>query len=490
MADAGRLDPDERGAARCLDRGGRRAAALRRPAARRQRRRPGPGPACAPATASWAARCPGPEPLPLAPFPPDEPVRRPAVTEEVRVSRQVLAEPGPDLAGATLASLADGTPLVTGARRGKGWLILVHTTANTAWSTLPLSGLFVEMLQRVLALAPGVGGAPSARRSSRSQRARRASAAWSSRRAPWPPIPPDAFATAVPGAAPSARPLCAGRSREAGDGSEAARSALNLQRAVTELAAAGPRLPPAARPEPYARAAERDLAPWLLLAALLLALVDLVIALRPARPAARARPAATAAAAVAAPALPARRRPRTRPPTTRDRRPHPRDPARLCRDRQRPTSTSESEAGLQRPDPRARPAHLDRGRRARAGRRRRRRARPVPAALLAGPARPSRPRRRRRSSGSRPICAQGGMILFDTRDAAGLLPGQEGGGPGEARLAELLRRHRPAAAEPVPGRPRADPLVLPAAGLPRPLDRPAGLGRPGGRPASMTASPA
>ena len=35
--------------------------------------------------------------------------------------------------------------------------------------------------------------------------------------------------------------------------------------------------------------------------------------------------------------------------------------------------------------------------------------------------------------------AQGGMILFDTRDAAGLLPGQEGGGPGERRLAELLR---------------------------------------------------
>jgi hypothetical protein len=32
----------------------------------------------------------------------------------------------------------------------------------------------------------------------------------------------------------------------------------------------------------------------------------------------------------------------------------------------------------------------------------------------------------------------GGMILFDTRDAAALLPGQEGGGPGERRLAALL----------------------------------------------------
>ena len=102
------------------------------------------------------------EPLPLAPFPPDSPFAGLPVTEEVRVSRQVLAEPGPDLAGATMASLSDGTPLVTGARRGKGWLILVHTTANTAWTTLPLSGLFVQMLERVLALGPGVGGAERA----------------------------------------------------------------------------------------------------------------------------------------------------------------------------------------------------------------------------------------------------------------------------------------------------------------------------------------
>ena len=33
---------------------------------------------------------------------------------------------------------------------------------------------------------------------------------------------------------------------------------------------------------------------------------------------------------------------------------------------------------------------------------------------------------------------QGGMILFDTRDGARLLPGQEGGGPGEQRLAQIL----------------------------------------------------
>jgi len=33
---------------------------------------------------------------------------------------------------------------------------------------------------------------------------------------------------------------------------------------------------------------------------------------------------------------------------------------------------------------------------------------------------------------------QGGMILFDTRDGQSLLPGAEGGGPGEARLAVMM----------------------------------------------------
>jgi hypothetical protein len=33
---------------------------------------------------------------------------------------------------------------------------------------------------------------------------------------------------------------------------------------------------------------------------------------------------------------------------------------------------------------------------------------------------------------------QGGMILFDTRDGQALLPGAEGGGPGEARLAVMM----------------------------------------------------
>ncbi len=69
------------------------------------------------------------------------------------VSRQVLAEPDAALTDNTWATLADGTPLVTAARRGKGLIVLFHVTGDTRWSNLPLSGAFVEMLKRVVALA-------------------------------------------------------------------------------------------------------------------------------------------------------------------------------------------------------------------------------------------------------------------------------------------------------------------------------------------------
>ncbi|MFV0474774.1 MAG: DUF4159 domain-containing protein [Pikeienuella sp.] len=76
---------------------------------------------------------------------------------EVSVSLQILAELGPDLAEKTWATLEDGTPLVTSAARGAGRVALFHVTANAEWSSLPLSGLFVEMLGRLVAISGGGG---------------------------------------------------------------------------------------------------------------------------------------------------------------------------------------------------------------------------------------------------------------------------------------------------------------------------------------------
>ncbi|HWA90435.1 MAG TPA: DUF4159 domain-containing protein [Rhizomicrobium sp.] len=95
------------------------------------------------------------EPQHLAAFPDSSPFGGLAVPPDVTVSRQVLAEPSVQLSDRTWARLADGTPLVTAEQRGKGWIVLFHITASPAWSSLPLSGLYVEMLRRLLMLAGG-----------------------------------------------------------------------------------------------------------------------------------------------------------------------------------------------------------------------------------------------------------------------------------------------------------------------------------------------
>ncbi len=92
-------------------------------------------------------------PQQLAGFSRESPFNGMTVPTDVTVSRQVLAEPDADLSDRTWATLADGTPLVTAVRRGKGVIVLFHVTADTRWSDLPLSGSFVEMLKRIVALA-------------------------------------------------------------------------------------------------------------------------------------------------------------------------------------------------------------------------------------------------------------------------------------------------------------------------------------------------
>jgi hypothetical protein len=71
------------------------------------------------------------------------------IPDDVTVSAQVMAQPDPMLAERTIAALGDGTPLVTRARQGQGMVVLFHVSANAEWSSLPLSGLFVQMLERL-----------------------------------------------------------------------------------------------------------------------------------------------------------------------------------------------------------------------------------------------------------------------------------------------------------------------------------------------------
>lgn len=71
------------------------------------------------------------------------------IPDDVVVSAQIVAQPDPTLSNRVIASLNDGTPLVTRKAIGQGQVVLFHVTATAEWSTLPLSGLFVQMMERL-----------------------------------------------------------------------------------------------------------------------------------------------------------------------------------------------------------------------------------------------------------------------------------------------------------------------------------------------------
>ncbi len=207
------------------------------------------------------------KPAALAPFAMQSPFRGLAIPGDIAIRRQVLAQPSLDLAAKTWARLDDGTPLVTAARRGAGWVILFHTTANASWSNLALSGLFVDMLKRIVDLSQGVNAAVGA--------------------TPLKPIetldgfgrsgspPPDVLAIlperfAATPAGPGHPPGLYGDKSE--------RRALNLSASLAPPRVLAP-LPSGVARATYGKSAEIDLRPWAFVLALVLALVDLMASL-------------------------------------------------------------------------------------------------------------------------------------------------------------------------------------------------------------------
>ncbi|MSP51196.1 MAG: DUF4159 domain-containing protein [Alphaproteobacteria bacterium] len=206
-------------------------------------------------------------PAQLAPFGETSPFYGLSTPEDVRVQRQVLAEPSLDLADKVWARLVDGTPLVTSEVRGRGRLVLFHVTANPDWSNLPLSGLFVEMLRRIVSLSHGIsthGG-----------------------NATLPPLAAlDGFGK-LGGPPPTAQSIkladiATTRVSPAHPpgfyGPPDARRAVNLAPSISGFAAIES-LPSGVERATYGRTQEVDLKPWLLLSALLLALIDIVASL-------------------------------------------------------------------------------------------------------------------------------------------------------------------------------------------------------------------
>ena len=369
---------------------------------------------------SWA------RPLALAPVSPDSPLAGLQVNSEARVNRQVLAQPAPGVAAATLVSLEDGTPLITGKRLGRGWLILVHTTANTSWTSLPLSGLFVDLLRRILALATGTGGTSTGllrvdqmldahgRLIEPDQDIRR--------------VPGSEFGSLIAG--PAAPPGLWAQADDLEHTNELARVALNVQSAIGDIVPIDARSI-ASEVRGYEQARELDLFPWLLLVALLLVFADIVIAyafrgLLPLRV-----PAASAILLLAA-TVPAMAQESEIAPLTNQ------------------TRLAYVRTGLDEVDQKSAAGLYGLGV-VLAQRTTIETGEPVAVDLHGGDdlalfsllywaVPPEHPRISKEALDRLGVyLRRGGLVLIDTSDAARLLPGQEHAGPGERRLAEILR---------------------------------------------------
>ena len=208
------------------------------------------------------------EPAKLSPFPESSPFYGIEIPKDVTITRQLLAQPSLDLTAKSWARLTDGTPFVSAEQRGEGWLVLVHTTASTEWSNLSLSGLFVEMLRRVVWLSRRVDSSGEKTQ----------------------PLPPyellDGFGTLTPpyGAATAIDlqrldQLSVGPKSPPGYyGSSEVRHAVNLAPFLGNLVPLAD-LPDGVDRRGYSVAPEHDLGPWFLMAALLLLLLDTVATL-------------------------------------------------------------------------------------------------------------------------------------------------------------------------------------------------------------------
>ena len=208
------------------------------------------------------------DPKRLGEFPKQGPFAGLPVPDDVRVRRQVMAQPGPQLSERTLASLQDGTPLITARDLGLGRVVLFHVSADSGWSSLPLSGLFVDMLDRLAISTRRKGTAPELLVGLN-----------------WTPVRVmDAFGTlrdddslpAVPGEQLAiARPKGGMPPGVYESGNR--RVALNVIGPDRELVAVS--WPADVEVSSLSVAGERDLKPWFLAAALLLLIVDLIATL-------------------------------------------------------------------------------------------------------------------------------------------------------------------------------------------------------------------
>ena len=96
------------------------------------------------------------KPASIKKFPTSSPLYGITIQEDILIKRQVIAQPSAELLNNTWATLEDGTPLITANMLDNGFNIFFHITANPDWSNMPLTGTFVEVLERLISMSEGI----------------------------------------------------------------------------------------------------------------------------------------------------------------------------------------------------------------------------------------------------------------------------------------------------------------------------------------------
>jgi len=210
------------------------------------------------------------EPLKLAAFSESSPFYGFKIPDDVTVTQQILPELSQNIEDRTWASLSDGTPLITASPLEQGMLVLVHTTTTPEWSDFALSGLFVQILRRIVSISGSTGGAQTSLTTGNLEPLLMIDGFGNLKE-------PASFVQSIPAAdlgktmpGPTHPPgLYGGRGTQA---------ALNIGTRITALKSAG-KLPSGVIKGEYGTDYEHDLMPYLLYAALILLLADWLLML-------------------------------------------------------------------------------------------------------------------------------------------------------------------------------------------------------------------
>lgn len=73
--------------------------------------------------------------------------------DNITLKKHILAKPEEAQDKNVWARLEDGIPFITARQQNRGLIIYIHTTADPAWSDLPLTGLYIDILRRILDMA-------------------------------------------------------------------------------------------------------------------------------------------------------------------------------------------------------------------------------------------------------------------------------------------------------------------------------------------------